>query len=87
MSKLIPVDRKRCQAEMPNGAGPFTIGGRPGMVRCTDIPSVIATEIVAGKDGQKGSMSLCLDCQKVMEKQMPGHCTFEDITTEELRTT
>lgn len=78
-TKLTPPDLNRCQAEMPNGANAFTCGGVPRMVRCTAKPTVIATEVNPGPDGQIGSMSLCDDCQLVMEKQMPGCATFESI--------
>jgi hypothetical protein len=81
MSKpeLEPPDLKQCQAEKPNGYNFMTLGGRPGRVRCTSKPTVIATEVKPGADGLTGSMSLCDDCRAVMEKQMPGHATFSKI--------
>jgi len=63
--KLIPADRKQCQAEKPNGHSFMTLGGVPGHVRCKNKPVVIAKEIKPGADGQRGSMSLCEDCKKV----------------------
>ncbi len=38
------VDLDQCQAEKPNGHSFMTLGGRPGLVRCTNKPSVIITE-------------------------------------------
>jgi len=73
--KLIPPDRKRCQAEKPNGANAFTLGGRPGFVRCDATPTYIATEIKK----PKGSMSVCDWCAGVLNQQMPGHATLMPI--------
>jgi hypothetical protein len=67
--KLEPPDRKQCQAEKPNGYTFLTFGGRPGRVRCTNKPRLIVTEKKPGKDGLKGSMSLCPDCFAVFQKQ------------------
>ncbi len=73
MSKLTPPDLKRCQAEKPNGHSFMTLGGNlGGRERCDARPTVIATEIKPGKDGQIGSMSLCDDCADVLQTQMPG---------------
>lgn len=69
--KLEPVDEKQCQAEKPNGANAFTLGGRPGMVRCKAKPVYVLTENKPGKDGQRGKMSLCQDCMEVFDRQMP----------------
>jgi len=77
---LTPPDTSRCQAEKPNGAGPFTLGGRPGLVRCTNKPQFIVTENEPGEDGLKGSMSLCAHCLTVFLKQMPdGFATVEEL--------
>jgi hypothetical protein len=76
---LIPPDRVRCQAEKPNGHSFMTLGGRPGLERCSAKPSWIAKEVHPGKDGRKGSMALCTDCRGVMERQMPGYATFTKI--------
>jgi hypothetical protein len=43
----------------------MTLGPRR-MVRCENPPIFLAVEIIAGKDGRRGAMSLCLDCAKVM---------------------
>ncbi len=65
--KLIPPDRKRCQAIIRSGCFPtaqemFIIG--PGkMERCDNKPDCIVTEKkVTNKDGLRGSMSLCGSC-------------------------
>jgi len=68
---LIPPDKKRCQAEKPNGVNFMTLGGRREMVRCSNKPTVIITETKPGEDGQKGSMSLCPDCLIVFRDQCP----------------
>lgn len=69
--KLIPPDKKQCQAEKPNGNSFMTLGGVPGLIRCTNAPTVIAYELVANPDtGQKGSMSLCEDCLKKFLEQV-----------------
>lgn len=79
--KLIPPDLKQCQAEKPNGCTFMTLGGRPGMVRCENKPVTIATEVVPGKDGQRGRMSLCSECWGVMIKQLGAHyASFEPVT-------
>ena len=67
---LTPPDRKRCQAEVPNGATFMTVGGRPGRVRCKNKPTVIIMEVVSGKDGRHGSMALCHSCWAVAIKQL-----------------
>lgn len=68
--ELTPPDLKRCQAEMPNGATFMTVGGRPAMVRCTNVPTMLLTEKSPGEDGQIGSMTVCNDCFKVFVKQV-----------------
>ena len=57
---------------MPNGLGPFTLGGGHKMVRCKNKPIVIATETKPGEDGFKGSMTLCNECLEVANKQLPS---------------
>lgn len=81
---LEPVDYDRCQAEKPAGYTFLTLGGRPGdMIRCSNRPSIVATEVKPGADGQRGSMSLCSDCFAVFQKQMPaGFATFAPIERE-----
>jgi hypothetical protein len=67
---LTPPDKERCQADVPNGNSFMTLGGRPGRVRCSNIPVVIAKENKAGEDGRKGSMSLCEGCSQVFIGKM-----------------
>ncbi len=76
---LTPVDMSQCQAERPNNYSFMTLGGRPGLERCTNQPTMIATEKVPGPDGQIGSMSLCDHCFSVMQKQCPDMAFFERI--------
>lgn len=61
---LIPPDYDRCQCEIKQGSF-MTLGPRR-MERCANKPVWLAVELVAGEDGQCGSMSLCNDCAKVM---------------------
>ena len=78
--KLIPPDPQRCQAEIPNGHTFMTLGGVPGLVRCSAKPSVIVTEREAGPDGQRGSMSLCPKCLEVLLKQAgPDYATISNL--------
>lgn len=62
--KLIPPDRKRCQAEIPSGNTFMTMGGLVGArSRCANKPAVIVHETkTSSEDGQLGSMSLCEHC-------------------------
>jgi hypothetical protein len=74
---MIDPDREQCQAEKPNGCSPFTLGGRPELVRCTAKPAVIVTEKEPGPDGEIGSMSLCGECLAVFNKQDSRDVTVE----------
>lgn len=75
---LEPPDPERCQAGAPTGHTFMTLGGQPGHTRCSNEPVVIATEAESGKNGRRGSMSLCARCLTVFTKQMPPGCaTFE----------
>ena len=48
--------------------------------RCFNIPIVIATERKQRNDGQKGSMSLCSNCQKILIKKFgKNYVTFKEI--------
>jgi hypothetical protein len=47
----------------------MTLGGRPEMVRCTNEPTVVATESEPGPDGQVGAMTLCDECLAAFKKQ------------------
>ena len=69
--QLTPPDLERCQAEIPIRHTFMTLGGRPGHLRCGAPPTVVATEIEPGKDGEIGSLSLCGDCLVVFTEQLP----------------
>jgi len=68
--KLIPPDIKQCQAEKPSGHTFMTLGGRPGLVRCSNKPTYVITETKKGADGKRGSMSLCDSCLAVAINQL-----------------
>ena len=76
-NKLEPVDTKQCQAIKKTGSF-MTLGPREWQ-RCTNAPSVIATEIEPGSDGQRGAMSLCPECREVFEKVSPGRAVFAEL--------
>jgi hypothetical protein len=61
---LVPPDYERCQCEIKQGSF-LTLGPRR-YERCSNKPVWLAVELVAGKDGRRGSMTLCNDCAKVM---------------------
>lgn len=75
-TKLIPPDPKQCQALEKVGAWPdaqhFMNLGPAGWARCTAKPTVIVHEKKPGKDGRKGSMSLCDECLKKAIEQLGG---------------
>lgn len=76
---LEPVDLARCQAETVERT-PWALGGTHRVTRCPNQPSLVATEKHAGKDGQRGAMSLCADCKAVLLKQAgEDFATFEPI--------
>lgn len=68
---LASADHSRCQAEKPNGATAWTVGGTPGLVRCREKPAVIVEEVEPGGDGRHGEMSLCLECLIEFSKKRP----------------
>lgn len=68
---IIKPDIAQCQAEKPNGHTFMTLGGSPGMERCTNFPSIIIVEVEPGSDNKCGSMSLCTDCFRVFKEQNP----------------
>lgn len=75
----IPVDTTRCQAEVPDpDHHPFLLGSVQ-FTRCRNVPTVIATERVAGADGVRGQMSLCDACTQTMHMQMPDHADTQPI--------
>lgn len=72
--RLIPPDIKRCQADRPNGATAFTLGGVPALVRCRNVPKFIIKESNPNpKDGLRGEMGVCAECLKVAKKQLPAN--------------
>jgi len=70
--ELTPIDFDRCQVMKPNGNSFMTLGGQPGLERCTKKPTFIISEDNPGKDGRRGSMSMCGICYSVFKKQWPG---------------
>lgn len=76
---MIPADKKQCQAEIRQSHGPFRLGPKEPARRCENTPKFIAREINKGIDGKRGSMSLCVSCKKVFDKQMPGYAIFKEI--------
>lgn len=80
--KLTPPDPKRCQAIKRVGAFAF---GPPSDTRCSNAPTVIATEKKPGKDGLVGSMSLCDACSQILRIQQPGFAKFDAITVPKKR--
>ena len=71
MKKLIPLDKKRCQAEKKIGDSFMSLGGLMGRIRCKNKPNVIITEKTYREGYKKrGSMSLCDECLIVAKKQL-----------------
>lgn len=77
---LEPPDLTRCQALRPNGCTFMTLGGRPGLERCTNEPTVILAETSPGDDGLMGSMSLCDSCLAVFRRQCADQLERVSIT-------
>ncbi len=76
LAPLVPPDLERCEAERSAGHTFMTLGGRVGqMVRCDSKPIIVVTEVSPGKDGRRGSMSLCGECLNVLLAQ-PGAWNF-----------
>ena len=77
----MPVDRKQCQAEKPNGTSFMTMGGEIGKkIRCRNRPSYIITEKEKRKGWNcEGSMSLCYDCLQVAKEQLGDSFTIKEI--------
>ena len=68
---LVPPDRVRCQAEIREG-GSFMQLGRHAFQRCASAPTVIVRETKPGRDGRRGSMSLCQSCLDVFKERFPA---------------
>lgn len=65
--ELEAVDSKQCQGEYREGS--FMTFGPRKMVRCNSSPTWLAVSI---KDGEfYGAMSLCDECKRVCEIQLP----------------
>ena len=81
---MTPPDSKRCQAEKTAAYSFMTLGGRVGdMIRCANPPTVIVTERKPGRDGKRGSMSLCAECLAVFTVKMPkNYATVAEVTHE-----
>lgn len=78
--ELEPVDEERCQADGPNPEwSPFRLGPVPKRVRCSNMPVWVATEKEPGKDGLRGSMSLCQPCKEVCDEQLAGQIEYKAI--------
>lgn len=58
-AKINPPDYDK-----PNGNSFMTLGGRPGLERCSNKAKLIVSEDEPGDDGQRGSMSMCDSCYK-----------------------
>ena len=67
-AELEPIDASRCQAEWKEGS--FMTFGPRSNVRCQKTPSWVAVEVRGGEF--YGAMSLCNECKKVCEIQMPS---------------
>lgn len=79
MLPLEAPDLKRCQTIRRSGSF-LSMGGIPKETRCREKAVWIATEAKPGKDGRRGSMSVCDGCQEKLKKQLgPGYATFERI--------
>jgi hypothetical protein len=79
--KLIPLDLERCQAEVTI-YHPFLMGGSVRQTkRCEKKPTWLAKEAKAGKDGRRGSMTLCDECKAECEEQMRGRVQFSSLKT------
>jgi len=83
--KLIPVDKKQCQAEQAEGCHPtatnFMVLGPAQWVRCKNKPIWIATQKKPNKeDSRIGKMSLCDDCRKILIKKLgKNYASFTSI--------
>lgn len=71
---LIPADTSQCQAMVKEGSF-MTLGPR-SWDRCTKKPTVVVSEEQPGKDGQKGSMSMCQECFEVFQLTLPQWTDF-----------
>lgn len=58
----------------------MTLGPRP-WERCKAKPIVVVTEVAPGKDGQRGSMSLCASCLEVFKQKHQNWKTAFTVST------
>lgn len=77
--KRIPADKKRCQVIKYNA---FSLGGDL-TTRCTNEPSWIVEETIPGKDGLKGSQSVCSECKQDWQHKVPKTWRWCKIHTRE----
>lgn len=66
--KLIPPDKKRCQAQIADGSC-MSFGPRK-FRQCNNIPTVIVREKKKDQWGRRGSMSLCDSCLSVAKNKL-----------------
>jgi len=65
--ELLPIDPTRCQAQVKSGS--LMTFGPVKLIRCFKPPTWVAVDV---RDGEfYGAMSLCDDCKKVCEIQVP----------------
>lgn len=80
MSKLMPPDLKRCQAEIVAAHGPFRFGPKPIPQRCPNVATVVGKENKVGADGRRCAMSLCTECFAVfVQRNPPDYATWKEI--------
>ena len=86
--KLVPVDTKRCQAEITSYNAWILGGSCHQTARCEEKPVFVVTEKAPNpKDGLTGSMSLCPHCYtKFLEKLGTDYATLGTIEQYEERT-
>ena len=63
--RLVPPDKEQCQSERREGTFMTLGGSTERMTRCTKRPLWIVTEDKPGRDGKRGSMSLCGACYAI----------------------
>lgn len=76
--EIEPPDLERCQADIRPSHSFMTLGPRPSYERCIEKPTVVVKEKKPGKDGFKGSMSLCTGCLlQFMTQMSPSQQDYE----------
>ena len=80
-TELMPPDYSRCQTEITTTASFMQMGGPPKTTeRCKNKPTILMEELVSGKDGQKGSMTVCDDCFKQAQLQSKASVLYSRLT-------